>query len=394
MTATWFSFDESHGGIQPVSKPRQPTRRRWNERTMESVLGLNPELVGAGECLPVFLHGGQSGADQTYIDELGRLTIIEIKSREASERDLVQAMAYAYHGAAQSLHDLARASEACARRAPLEYGARVLAATRPELNDVAISALEFDKLSSLEAKVESIASQVGKPGIRKLGDAARRRLDPQAVREGALESIGTAVWGEHAFDLVGAPPRVVLVAPAFSEGCADLANELVERWVNLHLVRMDLYTDEKRGKVLVEREDAIKSRPNMDLVWRALAGIWRDPLVRKSYRPGAWYMYRPKEGRDNLAMLDLSSKEAPGAEYTLSACEDLSEGSVSLRVRHSLYEDAKKRAAFRKELASKLPKGRDGDDLAWTFALPKKHDQWVECATAVAKVAAEVMRDP
>ncbi len=325
----WLAVSSRDALLKPVgAAPPEAKSAQVVERVLESAVALDPSLIGAEDCLPLLLHGGQDSPDQLYIDELGRLTVVEVKKVTASRDALIQLLSYGHHWAGVHGGTLGNLFAATAERASLAAGADVLSVTRPELK--AWRAHDVDKLSSLRERVDDIERTAGESGlVERMGKAVVSRLYPNdpgwTDRRANLAQTASARWGQHALELRGAPPKLVLVAPDFDPACVELAQALQARWLDLALVRLQLHST-RRGEAFLAHE-LVSGLPHVGAAWRALARVWPAPQVRGFYVPGRFYMYR-----EATAVLSVVHRDQPDLEVSLTVDQDLQVGGVFLRV--------------------------------------------------------------
>ena len=98
MPQQWFMLSLDDGGLVPSKPPLGGATHHWREAQLEHTLFLNPELLGVADHLPICVGGTtQTLSDQAYIDDLGRIVVIEIKNERAGIPALAQLIAYADH---------------------------------------------------------------------------------------------------------------------------------------------------------------------------------------------------------------------------------------------------------------------------------------------------------
>lgn len=385
---TWFVVSSHDGALKPV-RGVPPGAKLANvvERAIESAVALAPSLIGVEGGLPLLLHGGQDSPDQLYVDELGRLTVVEAKKVKAGRGAMVQLLAYGHQWAGAHQAVLGRLFAAMAERASLVAGADLLSVTRPDV--AAWNANEVDKLSSLDAEVAAIEKRAGSPGIvKRLGDAVLGRLYGRHAawvdQPASLLRTASTRWGEHALELHGAPPRLVLVAPEFTPDCVDLAESLQAHWIAVDLIRLQLHRDHL-GRTFVVHE-RICGLPHAADAWRAMTSVW--PALRGRYVPGRFYMY--KKGS---AVLSIVHRDQPEVEVSLLVDENQREGGVHLRLPPHGWFDGEPsglrrvRKRFADALTDLPEHDGDGRDAVWSFRLPKERKEWLDTFVRASAIA-------
>lgn len=392
---SWYRMGPEAGPMLPARAPRgvaSGRRTQCSERILEAALAVTPSGLGLEECLPLIWHGGQDEPDQLFIDSLGRLTTVEVKSSRATPEDLVQALSYGYQWASVPLQALAPLYRRCADGAFLEAGFNALAVL-PSTRVVATQAHRFDKISSIrrvavehgqqvgdEDRVESIGAKVLRSSWRHWNKVVRKTR--------ALERAGSALWGSKAFSLTGAPARMILVAPSFSKECLELAETFLARWVNMQLYEIALGPSRDGGALMHLTRRA--GRDSMDALWQAVDELWTDPGVRRNWRFSRW---RVQEAP--VAMARLVSVSAPCAGFLLQMESDLRAGAINFCFDHGVLDEQQEQ---RRRLQGALRKAMPSEDMNASceyyrsFRLPSERRRWLDYAAKIAKRSDAILR--
>lgn len=93
-----FSLSLADGAVREKNTAKA-TPTKWTEDVLQYVLALNPGLLGVADHLPLALDGGSTSVsmDQLYVDELGRLVIVEVKNERAGLTAMAQLLSYSKH---------------------------------------------------------------------------------------------------------------------------------------------------------------------------------------------------------------------------------------------------------------------------------------------------------
>lgn len=102
-----WAISTSSGAVTPLkSLPRACEKRHWTEADLQHCFVLAPEILSVERQLPLSLDGKSTETcpDQLYLDELGRLTIVEIKNERAGLDAIAQLMGYSEHWRCSPCH--------------------------------------------------------------------------------------------------------------------------------------------------------------------------------------------------------------------------------------------------------------------------------------------------
>ena len=157
---SWFEISLKNGEARSSMRPRDAAKLSWTERLLESVLAMNPSLLRLEGELPLSHRGDQAIPDQLYVDELGRLTIVELKAKKATQADLVQALSYAHQLVGQSLEIHMPRLRALGATVATRAGLHLLSLDT-ETREAAGKALAVDKETSLAVKVLKLERELG-----------------------------------------------------------------------------------------------------------------------------------------------------------------------------------------------------------------------------------------
>ena len=96
----WFALSQEDGALKPAELPDKTEKPDWGEWAIEDLITLNPSFLGVEDHMPLRLRGIRGtykSPDQLYMDELGRIVVVEVKAIRARLDHIAQAMAYADH---------------------------------------------------------------------------------------------------------------------------------------------------------------------------------------------------------------------------------------------------------------------------------------------------------
>ena len=285
-----FKVSTKDGGLASVKGPaRGATRVYPVERVLESLVALNPNLIGVERELPLLYHGGEEQPDLHYLSRGGRQTFVEFKRRTATGMDLMQLCSYAYHYGALSAGQLGALFVGTATRARGLVDAHLYVVTHGAPKDTD-SPLEVTNPSPFQERTAWVRRRLP----RKAGSAAARRLahSGAAVWElgETLEEAARELWGDETLPLVGAPPRMVLVAPEFDEQCSALAAEMVSRCVQLELVQLVTY-GEAGGAVKSVEYARLHRQQHMEHLYELACDLLQIPEVNDRWSLDRWFIY-------------------------------------------------------------------------------------------------------
>jgi hypothetical protein len=338
------------GELKGTRVPGKRADLHWSEWDIENLIALNPSFLNVADHLPLRLGGvrGTYGSpDQVYVDELGRIVVVEVKSVTAGLNTIAQAIAYADHWRLLP---------------PGEVGEAV---------PVFLHERKFHDFSGSD-ELQPLTGAV----VRRL-DAARGRHSPTDI-----ESLARRHWGDPHLPLIGAPARVIVVAPDFNGGCREFAGSLAERMVGIELVRVRIVKARERicvGRRWVHRDQ------NIEPTWRLLRHAWGKTEIREHFAVNGW--------ADGLrrGYFSLSAREAAKARFWFWASD--SEAEVCTCFPDNWYKGDPKREKFRKQFLKALPAGpnRSGRFPFWEFDLPTQQGQLDDCILAVANAVHSVL---
>lgn len=353
----WYGIDGTTGAATRLPKfdPRSEKLHAVtvNERLLESIVALNPELIGVENHRPLALHGMQSSADQVYTDAHGRLVVVEFKV--SARRDAaLQLLGYGHHigfGAPFEETDVRH------------IGVDVINVTRPDLRGDATHFFSLESHDSISTALERLQAKLGKaPTVEELGRIARQRL--------GLEADGVIV--PTMFPLLAAP-RMVLVAGRVTEDCADFVAELQKQWIDVRSIQLQLF-ECRKGEIL--SVEVLSNVEAMEVLHSALGDLW--PKISKYYVPDGWYA-----SRKGVACFSFVGREQASMTFNMSVDPERTL-KVEMRIPHATF-DKKTTRRLRDALEEKLPSGasRSGSDWIWSYP-PASLSAWLRTAAEVA----------
>jgi len=359
-TPTCFTLEPKTGALAIRSvafdcDARGQTRVAYHERFLESLLVLNPALLGVEGHIPLLVHGGQSAADQVYCDDLGRLVAVECKSGVATRTDLIQLLGYGF----QLPFDVA-ATEADTQL----LGVDVLM-VRPgdDLRKLSNAAFAADREASIAACKAALDESLGKPG-------EVERLTARTIERLAVANyVPCDDQGRFMMS-----PRMVLVARGFTEDCVDFCRELNARMIDVALVRVEVF-DGPDGRLVVH--EVVHAPVALHAVRDAIGHVWRDAETRARFVPEGWYFAEKPS-------FSFGGTENPNASFWLEL--DGNQPIVGTRVPHSTF-DTKEVGKLNAKLKARLPKGfeKNGSDWEWRGKWTAK--EWADAAVKTAQAA-------
>lgn len=367
MTSTSVGYtilDEKTGALSkaPASVARagaKGERIKYSERLLESLIVLNPFLVGAEGHVPLVAHGGQSVADLVYRDDIGRLLAIECKSGVATCENLAQLLGYGYQ--------LPFEPERAAYEELLGVDVAMLRTGDDALHAACKKVFNSDSRASIEAAKNAVDKALGKgPLVHELTAAVRKRLGLTKL---------TPCSPEARF---ATSARMVLVAPGFDEDCIAICEQLSRRTVDVSLIQVKMF-DGPEGRV-VERQ-VVHEPASMHAVRNAIGHIWRS-----------------EQGRSLLSRLGwVFSEETPSFKFAgrwkHNVTIELLSGDacvVAVRIPHSTFEKAVT-DRMKAKLSAALPDGFSKDGSDWVWEGDWSAEEWARKAVEVADAAREAL---
>jgi hypothetical protein len=351
MTARWFIVSPRGGELKPARVPGKTVDLDWSEGDIENLVALNPSFLDVADHLPLRLGGvrGPGGSpDQVYVDELGRIVVVEVKRVTAGLNAIAQAIAYADHW-------------------------RLLPP-----GETSETALRF-------WRDRKHHHRPGSGQLQQLTKAVIRRFDPGPGRHcpTEIDSFARGHWGDPHLPLIGTPARIILVARDFNEECKEFAKALAKRMVGIELVSVSIA---KAGERICVGRRWVHQDPNIEPTWRLLRWAWREPEIREHFAVNGW--------ADGLrrGYFSLSARETARARLWFWASH--SEAEVCTCFPDNWYEgDLKRREQLREKFLDTLPRDVDRSQrwLEWEFQLPAEQRPLENRILAVAKAVHSVL---
>lgn len=340
--------------------PKKANRFEYNERFLESLLVLNPMLLRVERHVPLVVHGGQSSADQVYVDDIGRLVAVECKSGKATRGDLVQLLGYGFQ----------LPFDAIATEADAELLGADVAMVRPGdevLRKLSENVFSVDKDESIASRKAALDKALGKSGaVDELTAHATKRLGLTAYVPCADERrFVTSV-------------RMVLVASGFTDDCVELCKELNARTIDVSLVKVDVFDLDKKRFVVRE---VIHAPVGLHAVRDAIGHVWRDAETRARYVPEGWYFSTEKP------CFAFVGRNGSNAAFWLEL--DGTEPLVGTRVPHSTFEK-KEAARLEARLKACLPRGFEKKTRRdWEWRGTWTAEEWADSAVKTGRAVFE-----
>lgn len=368
MGSGWYVLDDDTGKAGDAKAPRGEMRAFREEHT-EAALALNPELLGVAGHLPVLLSGGSTAniPDLVLVDELGRTTIVELKSKKATVADLAQLLGYAEHW-----RSLPRGQ------------------VDGDLRDLGDGAAAVGSATRLLADLADVPS-FGAGALRRLHAAGSLPSSPAS----SLEQAAARKWGPDALPFLGRHARLILAAPRFDDACRDLAEALIGRMVHVELVRTRFAGD--NHTLLFEWAPEV-ANPRMEATWAAVRTMWRVPELRDGFTYNGWAEHVSR------ASVSFSSRAVPRAKIYVD-CDDAGRtATLSTTVPHGWFqgeaESKRKRRALTEALEEAVPEleGVGGGWLSASVKMDERGPKALEALTgplarAVARMAEAAPRE-
>jgi hypothetical protein len=347
----WFTLSLKDGKLKGTRVPGKRVHLHWSEWDIENLIALNPSFIDVADHLPLRLGGirGTYGSpDQVYVDELGRIVVVEVKSITAGLNTIAQAIAYADHWRLLP---------------PGEVGEAV-------------------PVFLHERKSHDFS---GSDELRPLTRATVRTFDHEHSLHSAtdVESFARRHWGDPHLPHIGGPARIIVIAPDFSGECTEFAESLAERMVGLELVRVSIVKARERicvGRRWVHRDQ------NIERTWRLLRHAWRRTEIREHFAVNGW--------ADGLrrGYFSLSAREAAKARFWFWASDSGAE--VCTCFPDNWYKDdpwRRKRSRQKFLGALRLDLDRSPRWLEWEFQLPAQQRHLEARILAVANAIQSVL---
>jgi hypothetical protein len=294
MASSWFALREEDGALQPTSPPRGRSKQvRWIERDLENLLALNPFFLSVEDHIPLRLggvRGAVSSPDQAFVDELGRIVVVEAKKVIARLGAVSQAISYADHWRLLPPGEVDRSLSELASKE------RRAATFGKALHEIQRWAAGKEYAEAAETKI----MQLGERALKRLGPVW---LDRAAAR---AESLVSHHQRRDRLPFIGAPSRVIVIAPGFDDDSVAFAEELAERRVGIELVEVEALR--AGGRVFIRREWVQRDSVS-EPTWRLFRRLWNEPYLRNHFLLNGW------ADAPNMEAFSLSSKDQTDAKF-------------------------------------------------------------------------------
>lgn len=369
----WFTLSQKDGALKPAKLPDKTKNRDWDEWAIEDLIALNPSILDLDDHMPLRL-GGVRGTwkspDLLYVDELGRIVVVEVKKIRARLDHIAQAMAYAEHW----------------RLLPpiqIDEDLRCFASKQERAEEFGRLLLE---LQEWNPDVEADSAQ-----LQRLGQTVLRRLNPKwaGQSETYITSFAQQHCGDHHPPLVGAPARIVVIAPDFRDECIEFAGFLAKKKVGIELVKVSIVKSRKRTYVEWQPVRLLERKANVDVepTWQQLRRAWHHPEICQRFDVNGW-----ADG-GSWDSFTLSARGVAEARFWLWASDK--EAEVCTCVPDGWYTktDRKRRKRLREKFLDALPDGFERSERYpyWEFELPAQQSDLDDCILAVAKAVLSVL---
>lgn len=353
-----YVLDSGTGALSDHSVKVEPggpkvTRVGYDERFLESLIVLNPSIVGADGHLPLVAHGGQSSPDLIFRDDIGRFVVVECKQGTAKPEDLIQLLGYG--------HQLPFEGERTLYSDLLGVDIAMVRPGGDALKTACTNVFEMDRRDSVDTAKAAVdkALKTG-PRLDALTVAARERLGLMKL--------------EAPIDRFVTNARMVLVAPRFRPDCIDLCRALTARTIDVSLVGVDVL-DSPDGRVVVRT--VVHEPEEMHAVRDAIGHVWRSARARSLLSPLGW----------------VYAKENPSFKFTGRGQRyvtiELLAGDprvVAMRIPHSTF-DKEVVAEMKSNLNGRLMAGFEQSRSDWVWEGAWSAEEWAGVAIKVADAA-------
>lgn len=362
MTMQFFDLDKN-GWARKTDSEDNIRFTKWKEAHLEAVFALNPELIGVQDLVPISLDSGSTciSPDQLYVDELCRATVVEIKSVRATLKHLAQLLSHGDH-----LREGPPGEIVCSARRTLGEG-----------RAVAQFEAAHAKLYEGNAKAHEQAAH-----------AALDRLNPAWARADS-PSLGLLLRKLRLGPMPGwrcRQPRMVLAAPDFDDDLVEFCRHLVERRVNIELVRAGLSLD---GDCVRLGLETVVGRTCFERAWSIARKMAKMPTFAADFEVNGW--------AENLNedAFSFSVRHVPDVKLCLGVNER-SKVFVYTTVPDKWYtdDDPKRRKALRAKLWAAFPTPPDKGEArwpTWAFTVPQDERKMLELIAGLGEALVTVV---
>lgn len=363
-TSFLISLEDGIAQLQLTPSDSSNTPVKWTEDLLQHILALNPQLLDVYDHLPLKLDGGSTevSPDQLYIDDCGRLVIIEIKNESAKMSALAQLIAYSEHYSIMPLGELERGFFKIAERGTCaDVMQNSLSKLRSWSEPILLNKTYSEDCCTTQWKAWPFSD------VKSLDEFAKNH------------------WGNYACCLRGAPSRLVLIAPDFSKECIDFAEYLRKRFVPIDMFRANLYNNSKHG-ITLSFSSALDLNHQIEPTWKIARKILQIETIRKHFAVNAWADHL------NYASFSFSAYDAAQARFWISA--DNHQGTLSTVIPDGWCPGTSQKNKLRQLLLDRLPGGFSLKDRVWLrqeFAFPRQQEELLDCAMKLAEVVRKVL---
>jgi len=363
-TSFIISLEDGIARLQLEPSDSSDTQVKWTEDLLQHILALNPQLLDVYDHLPLKLDGGSTevSPDQLYIDDCGRLVIIEIKNESAKLSALAQLLAYSEHYSIMPLGELDRGFSKIAARGTCT-----------------------DAMQNSLAKLRSWGEPILLKEIYSKSSSPTQWKAWPSSDVKSLDEFAKRYWGNYSCSMRGAPARLVLIAPDFNKECIELAEYLRKRFVPIELFRANLYKSSKHG-ITLSFSSVLNLSHQIEPTWKTARKLHQIDTIRKHFAMNAWADHL------NYASFSFSAYDAPQARFWIAA--DHHQGTLSTVIPDGWCPGTSQKSKLRQLLLDRLPNGFSLRDRVWLrqeFELPRQQEEILDCAKNLAEVVREVL---
>lgn len=358
-----ISFDD--GAAKPLLSPCGiNTNLAWTEELLQHVLLLNPQLLDVSDHIPLKLDGGSTAVspDQLYMDDVGRLVIVEIKNECANLAAIAQLLSYSLH-----------------------YGIMPLGELDLSYLSVAAQGTCLEVMKNSLKHLQSWAKTTHHQSINFENDCVNQWKVWPNPKVDSLRAFTQRIWGEYACSMRGAPARLILIAPDFDKQTIELAKHLRKRYVPIELIQANINVDAE-SRVALNWNHIFNLSCQIEPTWRMVRNLWRSDSIRNYFVINAW--------ADHLyaASFSFSAYDAPQARFWIDVDEE--KGMIFTTVPDGWYSGTSQRKWLRQALLNSVPSGwvpNNGRWMKWEFKLPSMQDEFNECVNYVANAVQQIL---
>jgi len=354
----YYSLSLKDGGLTLVNAAgHDTTPKRWTEALLQHVLVLNPQILGVCDHMPLKLDGGTTSVspDQLYMDETGRLIIIEAKNECADLAAIAQLLRYSEQYSIMPIGELERSYMSIVKQGGVDE----------------VTAESLQMVRSW-AQVQQVNNNLAKPR--------------NSIKWENWPTPNTS-WSDFISKhyIQGAPSRLLLLAPDFSKSCIEMARNLRKWYVPIELIRVDFAADAK-GEISMLWHNILNDSKYIENTWRTVRRLWKHKEIREYYGLNAWADHL------NDASFGFSVLSAPQARFWIEITDQ--QTSVYTTVPDGWYTGTARRKKLREALLKEVPAGwkaSNGRWIKWEFNSPNAEKEFDKCVRGVASAVASVL---